>query len=115
MEPELKGKWVEALRSGKYEQGQGSLRSADNRFCCLGVLCDLIVQEERGVWTQPHGPESSLWFTYSKDPVDNRIGFLPQVMLTDLGLDYDLQRDFASLNDSDASFEYIADQIEARA
>jgi hypothetical protein len=31
--------WVKALRSGKYKQGTKVLRSADNAFCCLGVLC----------------------------------------------------------------------------
>ena len=34
-------KWVEALRSGKYKQGQHNLRNADNTYCCLGVLCDI--------------------------------------------------------------------------
>jgi len=29
--------WTQALRSGKYEQGQGALER-DNKFCCLGVL-----------------------------------------------------------------------------
>lgn len=38
MEAELKSKWVEALRSGKYEQGRASLRSG-GKYCCLGVLC----------------------------------------------------------------------------
>lgn len=32
--------WVEALRSGKYEQGRGRLRRLDN-YCCLGVLADV--------------------------------------------------------------------------
>lgn len=36
---------VEALRSGKYKQGDGMLRQAtkstEDLFCCLGVACDL--------------------------------------------------------------------------
>jgi hypothetical protein len=32
--------WVEALRSGKYRQAIGDLRS-DDGFCCLGVGCDI--------------------------------------------------------------------------
>jgi len=32
--------WVDALRSGDYEQAQGQLKD-ENRFCCLGVLCDI--------------------------------------------------------------------------
>lgn len=41
MNPEWKAKWVAALRSGNYQQGSGDLRH-DDRFCCLGVLCDLV-------------------------------------------------------------------------
>jgi hypothetical protein len=44
MKTEIKEKWVNALRSGEYEQGQGVLRSSD-KFCCLGVLCDLYLNE----------------------------------------------------------------------
>lgn len=40
MNPELKAKWVAALRSGKYEQGHEYLNK-DGKFCCLGVLCDV--------------------------------------------------------------------------
>lgn len=40
MEPELKAKWIEALRSGKYQQTQHRLKD-DKGFCCLGVLCDV--------------------------------------------------------------------------
>lgn len=38
---------VEALRSSKYKQGQGSLRAkgeSGTEFCCLGVLCNLHAQ-----------------------------------------------------------------------
>lgn len=48
MKKEYADKWIEALRSGKYEQGQGTLRTKDDKFCCLGVLCDLIEPER---WT----------------------------------------------------------------
>jgi hypothetical protein len=39
MNAELKHKWLEALRSGEFKQGRRQLRSADDSFCCLGVLC----------------------------------------------------------------------------
>ena len=35
---------IAALRSGDYEQTNGALRSRD-AFCCLGVLCDLHLDE----------------------------------------------------------------------
>lgn len=40
MTPKLKAKWLAALRSGNYTQGQGVLNK-DNKMCCLGVLCDV--------------------------------------------------------------------------
>ena len=40
MNPEIKAKWVEALRSGEYEQGENSLLHG-GRYCCLGVLASL--------------------------------------------------------------------------
>ena len=45
LRPEVKAKWVAALRSGDYKQGRNALRTHDDHFCCLGVLCDLAVKE----------------------------------------------------------------------
>lgn len=44
MNPEIKALWIAALRSGEYEQGVAALNS-ENKFCCLGVLCELAVKE----------------------------------------------------------------------
>ena len=41
----IKQRWIDALRSGQYQQGVGCLRNAQNQFCCLGVLCDLYVED----------------------------------------------------------------------
>lgn len=40
MNAALKAKWVDALRSGDYQQGEMFLRR-DGKHCCLGVLCEL--------------------------------------------------------------------------
>lgn len=39
MEQELKTRWIEALRSGDYEQGTSYL--CYNGYCCLGVLAEI--------------------------------------------------------------------------
>lgn len=49
MNPEIKAKWLKALRSGEYKQGWGRLHSFDT-FCCLGVLCELHRRETGGEW-----------------------------------------------------------------
>lgn len=44
MKQEVKEKWVAALRSGDYQQGTQKLNK-DGKYCCLGVLCELAVNE----------------------------------------------------------------------
>jgi hypothetical protein len=51
MNPEVKTKWVAALRSGEFKQGTMRLRK-DDCFCCLGVLCELFRAEK---------PDASKW------------------------------------------------------
>lgn len=47
----VKKAWLNALRSGKYKQGQGKLK-CDDAFCCLGVLCDLHRKQTGGSWVR---------------------------------------------------------------
>jgi len=49
MNKQIKKKWIKALRSGKYEQGEERLKTG-NSFCCLGVLCDLSRKDGIGEW-----------------------------------------------------------------
>jgi hypothetical protein len=47
---EIAEMWVTALRSKKYTQGKGSLRTeheSGREFCCLGVLCELYNQHNQ--------------------------------------------------------------------
>jgi hypothetical protein len=47
--PDVKARWVTALRSGEYAQGRGRLRqlgaAGGTLHCCLGVLCELAAAE----------------------------------------------------------------------
>lgn len=52
MKPEIKAKWLAALKSGGYKQGHGQLRTNDNKFCCLGVLCDIHASETGEPWIE---------------------------------------------------------------
>lgn len=47
MDKRIKKRWVAALRSRKYKQGKGYLKS-DDKYCCLGVLCDLFSKSKAG-------------------------------------------------------------------
>ena len=58
MNKRVKQLWLEALRSGEYDQTVGRLQRTDadghpEGFCCLGVLCDLYRKETgRGEWDE---------------------------------------------------------------
>ena len=43
---ELKDSWLEALRSGKYEQGRLTFKTPEGSYCCLGVLCTVMKHSE---------------------------------------------------------------------
>src|SRR5690606_32517840 len=47
--PRAKQLWLDALRSGKYPQGDGNLHvkytDGAEHFCCLGVLCMVALNE----------------------------------------------------------------------
>src|SRR5690242_5189213 len=47
----IRDRWIAALESGNYEQGAGRLRQGD-KFCCLGVLCDIVAEEIGGRWKE---------------------------------------------------------------
>lgn len=49
MNTENVAKWVQALRSGEYEQTQEVLAreplAGESSFCCLGVACEVAIQD----------------------------------------------------------------------
>jgi len=102
MKPEIKQMWVEALRSGKYKQGQYRLRRNDDSFCCLGVLCDVV---DHSSWSS-HLNEDS--YSY-----DDQFLTISESMKKYVELEVEECRDLVNLNDGCAkSFSEIADYIE---
>jgi hypothetical protein len=131
MHQDVKAKWVAALRSGKYEQGQYALNTdgENGKFCCLGVLCELAVEEGVVTRTQP-------WIDGEvinrKDyEYDHESGALPRAVREWAGLkhsnptttvpgsevyeglnDTNTKLSLAELNDNGKDFAYIASVIE---
>lgn len=66
MNPDVKARWINALRSGAYPQGFGLLSYIDSegtaRYCALGVLCELAYRE--GVVTKETYPYEEGVFSY---------------------------------------------------
>ncbi len=113
MNPDVKKKWVEALRSGAYHQGTGQLRCND-QFCCLGVLCDLFKDDgQRGDWVA-----DDCGFAFEVG-AESCVGVLPIAVQDWAGLNvYDPgiggDQTLVELNDNGLfSFGKIADIIEA--
>jgi hypothetical protein len=104
MKPEIKAKWVEALRSGKYEQGKNTLRSGNDRFCCLGVLCDVLQVPN----TMVVGMDDEENYLY-----EGSDACLPERIRKMVGIWHRDQSKLIDLNDTEnASFLEIADWIE---
>lgn len=118
MNPEVKAKWLEALRSGEYEQTTGMLRSRDNKFCCLGVLTDLAIRE--GVVPQWKPSDAGDYYhcagNYELTPqkVADWAGMMSRnesiFFVEGDGTERDLT--LAEMNDGGCSFAEIADAIE---
>ena len=109
MNPQIKQKWVSALRSGDYQQTKGRLRKED-KFCCLGVLCDLYAKENNVEWNlanNGHNYEFQEFESYLPSSVRKWAGVEacnPHVN--------DGESTLVRLNDSGSTFEQIADVIE---
>lgn len=41
----LRDEWVRRLESGEYQQGKSWLRTLDGKYCCLGILCEMAVED----------------------------------------------------------------------
>lgn len=112
MKARIKKKWLKALRSGEYEQGQSQLRDTKNQFCCLGVLCNLHAQEHPEIAAQQRKPGLYMGaLYYLPDEVAKWAG------LRDLGGDEGpeeghIQHTLARMNDQDKTFLAIAKYIE---
>ena len=111
---EARALWVKALRSGEYKQTRGQLRNED-RYCCLGVACDLYGKHVlKGNGWKPFR-EGILSYTFLGEG-----GTLPTQVVKWLGIrrSYGELKDGTNLMhmnddfDPKASFEAIADVIE---
>lgn len=73
-------KWVQALRSGEYEQ-TGHILAEKGKFCCLGVACEVAIKDGLDVERFVDDDEVTHY--------DNAISTLPGTVATWLGLDPD--------------------------
>jgi hypothetical protein len=95
-----KAKWIKALRSGKYKQGEHKLKYTiknehgknENRYCCLGVACELGIAKKRA----------------------HHKGQLKEQYVSTDFLPYGAQLILARMNDSGLTFKKIAAWIQKK-
>ena len=108
MNPQIKQKWVSALRSGDYQQGRNYLRT-DNGFCCLGVLCDLYGKENNVEWEI----DEVDGYLYEKNSTLLPLSVMEWADVDGQNADINNGTEtLAALNDRGSTFNEIADLIE---
>lgn len=107
---EFKQAWLDALRSGEYEQGVGALKqhnwdSDTIRHCCLGVACE--VAKKMGLELDEHVDSQGVFFFNGNE------GSLPLKVREFAGIGHDdTTSELVRMNDHWSDFPTIADYIE---
>ena len=121
MDKHIAERWVQALRSGQYQQGQHELHPDENSYCCLGVLCDLYrVEQGKGEWTTtPNGRLHGMFRAPNEDITEIETAVIPEVVQKWAGMgsvegNYCGELSLAGLNDEGATFPELADLIEKK-
>lgn len=111
MTPEFKAKWLEALRSGKYQQAHGVMRDENGCMCCLGVAAELIDPTK---WN-PHSAstdEAGRGFGWSGDKPDRTLEIANALDLDIMDVKACAARNDGNSQHRQHSFLQMADYIE---
>lgn len=122
MNKEVKALWIDRLRNGNIPQAKRALGYTDGSRCCLGVLCDIAV--EQGV-IPPPVEDVDRQLRYGKRDSWDELAVLPKDVLewSDLPYangswldddDYCIRDGLAHRNDQGYSFAELADIIEEK-
>jgi hypothetical protein len=104
MKPNVKRKWLIALRSGEYKQTKQVLKDQFGH-CCLGVLCEVVKNEMGLRWTKDAG--GNLRF----DGIPSQLSCKVRTFCDLTSLDTCA---LVTMNDNGETFLEIANEIEAK-
>lgn len=118
--------WLEALRSGKFRQTTGKLKSRNGAYCCLGVLCEVAEVPKRwNGFDYTYGVEDDKDYYAVSDTAlptmamewlgvkDGAPHLATPVIVKDKDGDVHRETNLIELNDTYGwSFEQIADAVE---
>lgn len=112
----LMRKWIDALRSRKYKQGFGYLRAKGptkdsvDRFCCLGVLCDIYNNK---LWKKDN--LQGVWYLQLHQNETRESTALPMEIFDKIGISSDDELYLMEMNDSQSKkFYQIANYLEKK-
>lgn len=112
----LVGDWIGELRSEKHAQGKSYLETHQHKMCCLGLLCNLVMEKHPELEVSKHLLCSEYRFYY-KGQGDHC--YVPNLLAADIGLntnDGELPPGLNALtwtNDHGKTFPEIAQIIES--
>ena len=107
-------KWIEVLRTTDKKQGIGRLRTLDNKYCCLGIYCDV----KGGEWKEDIVRSKDSFIFHPNTPlmyneIPNYIANLPTSFLIEIGMSNEFASDLMWCNDdAKLSFPVIAFLVE---
>ncbi|MEM6815307.1 MAG: hypothetical protein AAF600_13130 [Bacteroidota bacterium] len=104
---EFAEKWIEALRSGKYNQGKGYLHN-DGGYCCLGVACRIFGTSKNNLEGKTYIFKQKKFDSHLMLPKTNQI---PDLLKGDLN-ESDFVSKVSEMNDRGLTFNQIADWVE---
>ena len=96
----LKNKWIKPLRAGKYKQIKNRLKD-HNGHCCMGVLCE--ISNKLPFILKP----GTNYFS-----IEDFNGIIPEKFLNLIKLERNVQIKAIGMNDSNKSFNEIADYLQ---
>jgi hypothetical protein len=88
MNPEVRAMWIAALVSGAYKKTVGRLhrllggKKGQDRWCCLGVLCDLAIKAGVNVPITSNKEREERWGR----EFDGKVDYLPDSVMAWAGL-----------------------------
>ena len=84
MKKEYKDLWIKALESGNYKQTTEGLLwdNQHNKYCCLGVLTDVVSKKLKRTWAQLHTKADDAYLSLALERITGLSTAYPEFTMT---------------------------------